>query len=221
MHNFSLKWLVLVRLQHNHPDQERLFKMYWLSRCSLLVQVHVSWIDSGTAVFSFRGTESTKDGLQDLKFVRRNIDYLQRAYPGAKAHTGAVLLRRGTVVDMSCAQAFMQLSFQQRLKCRSTVCGRAGFLQQFAAVVDESRPGMHLGKVLAELSGGRKPNRVLCTGHSLGGALATLGKFPSRYSNFIGEQDFCSKKPLRPHNLATSSLLVLLSLWCLCFALSC
>jgi hypothetical protein len=54
--------------------------------------VHVSWIDSGTAVFAFRGTESTKDGLQDMKFVRRNIDYLQRAYPGAKAHTGAHLL---------------------------------------------------------------------------------------------------------------------------------
>ena len=34
---------------------------------------------------------------------------------------------------------------------------------------------MHMGIVLAELSGGRKPNRVLCTGHSLGGALATLG----------------------------------------------
>lgn len=51
----------------------------------------------------------------------------------------------------------------------------AGFLQQFAAVVDESKPEMHLAKVLAELSGGRVPNRVLCTGHSLGGALATLG----------------------------------------------
>lgn len=51
----------------------------------------------------------------------------------------------------------------------------AGFLQQFAAVVDESRPHMHIGKVLAELSSGRVPNRVLCTGHSLGGALATLG----------------------------------------------
>lgn len=58
-----------------------------------------------------------------------------------------------------------------------------GFLQQFAAVVDESRPGMHLGKVLAELSGGRQPNRVLCTGHSLGGALATLGGWPTQLSS--------------------------------------
>ena len=52
-------------------------------------QVHVSWMDSGTAVFAFRGTESKQDGLQDIKMMRRNIDYLQRAYPGAKAHTGA------------------------------------------------------------------------------------------------------------------------------------
>ena len=46
-------------------------------------------MDSGTAVFAFRGTESKQDGLQDIKMLRRNIDYLQRAYPGAKAHTGA------------------------------------------------------------------------------------------------------------------------------------
>ncbi len=60
----------------------------------------MSWIDSGTAVFAFRGTESTKDGLQDLKFVRRNIDYLQRAYPGAKAHTGAASQK---VASIACA----------------------------------------------------------------------------------------------------------------------
>ena len=52
------------------------------------MQVHVSWIESGTAVFSFRGTESTQDGLQDLKLIRRNIDFLARSCPGAKAHTG-------------------------------------------------------------------------------------------------------------------------------------
>ena len=54
-------------------------------------------------------------------------------------------------------------------------CGCAGFLQQFAAVIDDEKPHLHLGKALAELSGGRQPNRVICTGHSLGGALATLG----------------------------------------------
>ncbi len=48
----------------------------------------MSWIESGTAVFSFRGTESTQDGLQDLKLIRRNIDFLARSCPGAKAHTG-------------------------------------------------------------------------------------------------------------------------------------
>ena len=53
--------------------------------------------------------------------------------------------------------------------------GCAGFLQQFAAVIDDEKPHLHLGKALAELSGGRQPNRVICTGHSLGGALATLG----------------------------------------------
>lgn len=63
----------------------------------------MSWIASGTAVFAFRGTESTKDGLQDMKFVRRNIDYLQRAYPGAKAHTGTCICHFIEVqLDMTC-----------------------------------------------------------------------------------------------------------------------
>ena len=48
-------------------------------------------------------------------------------------------------------------------------------MQQFAAIVDEKRPEQHIGEVLKRLSGGRKPTRILCTGHSLGGALATLG----------------------------------------------
>ena len=33
-----------------------------------------------------------------------------------------------------------------------------------------------MAAVLKELSGGQTPNRVICCGHSLGGALATLGK---------------------------------------------
>lgn len=39
------------------------------------------------------------------------------------------------------------------------------------------RSDTNLAAVLKELSGGRTPTRVICCGHSLGGALATLGEF--------------------------------------------
>lgn len=61
-------------------------------------------------------------------------------------------------------------------KCSRLFCVNAGFMQQFAAIVDNQRPEQHIGEVLKKLSGGRKPTRILCTGHSLGGALATLGQ---------------------------------------------
>ena len=52
------------------------------------MQVHVGWVEGGTAVFAFRGTASRQDGLQDVKIFSRNIDYLQELYPGVKAHLG-------------------------------------------------------------------------------------------------------------------------------------
>ncbi len=48
-------------------------------------------------------------------------------------------------------------------------------MQQFAAVSSMARPKESLAEVIKQLSGGQDPNRVLCCGHSLGGALATLG----------------------------------------------
>ena len=51
-----------------------------------------------------------------------------------------------------------------------------GFLQQFAAVCDPDRAETNLAAELRELSGGQTPTRVICCGHSLGGALATLGR---------------------------------------------
>lgn len=51
----------------------------------------------------------------------------------------------------------------------------AGFLQQFVGVCKPDQPHADLAAVLQQLSGGRAPTRVICTGHSLGGALATLG----------------------------------------------
>lgn len=44
------------------------------------------------------------------------------------------------------------------------------------SLTSASDPGRHIGAALGTLSGGRAPSRVLCIGHSLGGALATLGQ---------------------------------------------
>lgn len=56
-------------------------------------QVHVGWLEGGTAVFAFRGTATRQDGLQDVKIFSRNIDYLQELYPGVKAHLGKLSLQ--------------------------------------------------------------------------------------------------------------------------------
>ena len=60
------------------------------------LQVHVGWLPGGTAVFAFRGTDTAQDGLQDVKIMRRNIDYLQDLFPGVKAHVGGCCSRRRT-----------------------------------------------------------------------------------------------------------------------------
>ena len=58
------------------------------------LQVHVGWLPGGTAALAFRGTANAQDGLQDMKFIRRNIDYLQEMYPGVQAHTGEQVVCR-------------------------------------------------------------------------------------------------------------------------------
>ena len=62
--------------------------------------------------------------------------------------------------------------------CIGLTCAHwhAGFLQQFAGVCRPDKPEKNMSTVLEQLSGGRTPTRVLCCGHSLGGALATLGE---------------------------------------------
>jgi Lipase (class 3) len=58
---------------------------------------------------------------------------------------------------------------------QSQLLARAGFMRQFASVTDVEHPERHIGLVMNELSNASEPTRVLCCGHSLGGALATLG----------------------------------------------
>ena len=56
--------------------------------CLPWLQVHVGWLPGGTAILAFRGTESAQDGLQDVKIIRKNVDYMQEVFPGVQAHTG-------------------------------------------------------------------------------------------------------------------------------------
>jgi hypothetical protein len=54
-------------------------------------------------------------------------------------------------------------------------------MRQFESVTDPAHPERHIGLVLEELSNRCEPTRVLCCGHSLGGALATLGAMWASY----------------------------------------
>lgn len=83
-------------------------------------------------------------------------------------HCVAVLLPRR---QAKCMQPYKALVTQ----LQSSYTCYAGFLQQFAAVCQPDRADTNISAVLKELSGGKTPNRVICCGHSLGGALATLG----------------------------------------------
>ena len=51
---------------------------------------------------------------------------------------------------------------------------RAGFMKQMRAVISPHNEGMNLGRVMLKLTGGRAPQRILCVGHSLGGAVRLL-----------------------------------------------
>lgn len=55
------------------------------------LQVYVAWLDGGTAVFAFRGTESVKDALADLNAVPIEIDWMAHAFPEVRGHSGALL----------------------------------------------------------------------------------------------------------------------------------
>lgn len=72
--------------------------------------------------------------------------------------------------------------------CKSVVVlSCAGFLQQFAGVCRADEPEKNMATVLEQLSNGQTPTRVLCCGHSLGGALATLGAHSAQTQHL----DYC------------------------------
>jgi hypothetical protein len=54
----------------------------------LLMQVYVAWLDGGTAVFAFRGTESTKDAQTDVDARSKPIQWMDSIFPGSRGHVG-------------------------------------------------------------------------------------------------------------------------------------
>jgi hypothetical protein len=52
------------------------------------MQVYVIWLDGGTAVFAFRGTESTKDAQTDADARLKPIPWKEGNFPGCKGHVG-------------------------------------------------------------------------------------------------------------------------------------
>ena len=51
----------------------------------------MAWLEGGTAVFAFRGTESVKDALADLNAVPVQVEWMLHAFPEVMGHSGATL----------------------------------------------------------------------------------------------------------------------------------
>jgi hypothetical protein len=126
--------------------------------------VYVAWYeDSGTALLVFRGTEeaSCNDIWSDCGGLRTgSIEELTGPQDGIAVHRGFVRRFQAVVND---------LHKDKKLPCENQV---PASLQGSS----NEKLGRDIGCVLSQLSHNRQPLRVICCGHSMGGALATLGK---------------------------------------------
>lgn len=53
------------------------------------LQVYVAWLEGGTAVFAFRGTESAQDAKADIDARSTPVEWMLNDYPSVKGHMGA------------------------------------------------------------------------------------------------------------------------------------
>lgn len=52
------------------------------------LQAYVAWLDGGTAIFAFRGTESGKDAQTDADARSRPIPWMEDLFPKTRGHAG-------------------------------------------------------------------------------------------------------------------------------------
>ena len=74
------------------------------------MQVHVGWLDDGTAVFSFRGTATVQDGLADVQIMHRDVHYMRDLFPGSRAHLGKKFWKQAGPAAAAVASACAQLA---------------------------------------------------------------------------------------------------------------
>ncbi|GAB4821565.1 hypothetical protein N2152v2_008611 [Parachlorella kessleri] len=136
-------------------------------------QAYVLWLKNGTAVFAFRGTSNMSDWSSNLDFAKGVLGDEEDPPPNAHASSAT---NDGSVKNQSTHKPGM----------RGTV--HRGFMRGFCAVAyrGEGEPNMsayNLAGALKELmhlypvpglDPEQGPARVMCVGHSLGGALATV-----------------------------------------------
>ncbi|KAA6428011.1 MAG: alpha beta-hydrolase [Trebouxia sp. A1-2] len=129
------------------------------------------------AAYRNEDTFKLQTGIPKTRLIKDKVHHDTKVHVGWLEGGTAVFAFRGTASRQDGLQDVKifsrNIDYLQELY--PGVKAHMGFMQQFAAVCNPEKPETNMAAVLKELSGGQIPNRVICTGHSLGGALATLG----------------------------------------------
>ncbi|KAL0031927.1 hypothetical protein WJX79_006284 [Trebouxia sp. C0005] len=180
---------VRSRVKAAHPKLARAFSLMerdsWqvdqshlsnMQRVLVMGKISQAAIVAGAA-YRNEDTFKLQTGIPKTRLIKDKVHHDTKVHVGWLEGGTAVFAFRGTASRQDGLQDVKifsrNIDYLQELY--PGVKAHMGFMQQFAAVCNPEKPETNMAAVLKELSGGQIPNRVICTGHSLGGALATLG----------------------------------------------